>query len=165
MSKFATFLVFVFGVFVMIAIVITFTQRNFFAPPPAPPEEKIVLPQCNRPSLEVGTREQFGLRLSRLATKGGLDAVKEFVEKEILPGRALLAADSASEALTERRVLDREMRSCDSEGVAPLDKPPLVPRASNALRVSQKVQIQTLQRLEGPQPFVVTIWWMAPEES
>jgi hypothetical protein len=165
MSKFATFLVFVFGVFVMIAIAITFTQRNFFAPPPAPPEEKIVLPQCNRPSLEVGTREQFGQRLSRLAAKGGLDAVKEFVENEILPGRALLAADSASEPLTERRVLDREMRRCDSEGVAPLDKPPVVPRASNSLRVSDKVQIQTLQRLEGQQPFVVTIWWMAPEET
>jgi hypothetical protein len=162
MSKFATFLVFVFGVFVMIAIAVIFTQRTFFPAPPAPPEEQIVIPECTRPSLEIGTREQFGARLSKLAAQGGLEAVKEFVEKEIVPGRALLAAGSASEPETERLVLDRELRSCDSEGVTPLNKPPLVPRASAALRDSAKIQIQTWPRLEGPQPFMLTIWWVAP---
>jgi hypothetical protein len=163
MSKFATFLVFVFGIFVMIAIAVIFTQKRFFPAPAAPPEEKIILPECTLPSLELGVREQFGIRLSKLASTGGLEAVKQFVEKEIVPGRALMAADSSADPLVERRVLDREVRQCDSEGVAPLDKPPLVPRASNVLRAGDKVKIQSWQRLEGPQPFVVTIWWVAPE--
>ena len=162
MSKFATFLVFVFGIFVMIAIAVIFTQKNFFPAPAAPPEDQIVLPECTLPALELGIREQFGVRLSKLAVTGGLEAVKQFVEKEIVPGRALMAADSASAPLMERRVLDREMRHCDTEGVTPLDKPPLVPRASSVLRAGDKVKIQSWQRLEGSQPFVVTIWWVAP---
>lgn len=161
MSKFATFLVLVFGVFVMIAIVVTIAQRNFFTATPAPTEEKFVLPECNLLSLEIGTREQFNVRLSKLAATGGLEAVKGFMETEIVPGRALLASNSGSEPLTEWRVLDREVRRCDSEGVTPLDKPPLVLRASNVLRAGGRVQIDRWPRLEGPQPFVVTIWWVA----
>ena len=147
----------------MIAIAVIFTQRVFFPAPPAPPEEKIVLPECTRPSLEIGTREQFAQRLSKLSVAGGIDAVKAWVEKEIVPGRALLATDTASQPLSERRVLDREVRRCDSEGVTPLDKPPLLPRASSSLRIGGKVQIQTWPRLEGPQPFLVTIWWVSPD--
>ncbi len=147
----------------MIAIAVSFAQRTFFPAPPAPPEEEVVIPECTRPSMEIGTREQFGVRLSKLAATGGLDAVKTFVENEILPGRALLASGSGSEPLTERWVLDREVRRCDSEGVSPLDKPPLVVRASETLRVGGKVQIQRWERLEGPQPFFVTIWWVAAE--
>ena len=162
MSKITTFLVLVFGVLVMIAVAVIFRQWNFLPAPLAPPEEKIVLPACTRPSLEIGSREQFGVRLSKIALTGGLDAVKGFVEKEIVPGRALIASDSASEPLTKRLVLDREVRSCDSEGVTPLDKPPLLLRASSVLRAGGRVQIQTWPRLEGPQPFVVTIWWVAP---
>ena len=121
-----------------------------------------MLPACTLPSLEIGTREQFGVRLSKLSATGGLEALKEFVEKELVPGRALMTSDSASDPMTERRVLDREVRRADSEGVTPMDKPPLVLRASSVLRAGGKVQIQKWERLDGAQPFVVTIWWVLP---
>ena len=160
MSKFSSFLVFVFGLFLMIAVAVIFTQKSFFPPPPAPPEERLVLPVCNLPSLEIGTREQFGTRLSKVALADGLDGVKAYVEKEIVPGRSLLTSDSAADAMEERRIVDREVRQCDGDGVAPLDKPPVVARASPNLHAPGNLRIQSWTRSEGHRPFTLTIWWV-----
>lgn len=164
MSKFATFLVFLFGVFVMIAVAVIFTQRRFFAPPP-PKEEKMELPESTLPELELGTREQFATMLSQLSQNGGVDAVRRFMERELVPGRALVAREFASDKPSSRRLVDRELRYCDIEGVAPLDKPPVLPRAAPVLRMSGKVEVQTVARTEVTQPFVIRIWWIPADEK
>ena len=112
--------------------------------------------------LELGTREQFQRQLDKLYANGGVKEVQKFVETEMKPGRLVhLGRPGGGDTSRTFRLIDREMRRCESGGATQLDKPPILPRASTMLRMGDGGAIETWQRLEARTPYSITVWWSA----
>jgi hypothetical protein len=89
MMKFSSFLTFVFGVLVMLAIGYIFVEKSM-NPNENNKFERTVLPESNLPALTIGSQEQFLAQLDRLYDAGGVQAVSSYIEKEFVPGRTLV---------------------------------------------------------------------------
>ncbi len=159
MTKLSSFLVFAFGIFVIVAVAVMSFKRT---PSQSGQSsgEATELPQSNLPQLELGSREQFMKRIDNLFATGGLAAVRDYVEAELVPGRVIIYGRSGGvDAPRTYRLIDREMRRCDQSGGTLLDKPPILARAVALLRIDDNGRIESWQRLESRQPYSITVWW------
>jgi hypothetical protein len=112
------------------------------------------------PPLELGSREQFMRDIDKIFATGGLAAVRDFLEAELVPGRVVIYGRTGTgETPRTYRLIDREMRRCDQGGATLLDKPPVLARVSAMLRIDDNGRIENWQRLESRQPFSITVWW------
>ena len=161
MSKFSSFLVFAFGLVLIVITAITIVRREFFPEPPPPPEERIEIPQTDLAPLDLGTRDQFMAQLDQLFTSGGLDAVHDYVEKEWVPGRLLRGSVFSTADVANARIIDRELRRCDRQGAALMDKAPVLPRVSPDLHVGRKGHLETWTRIKELQSFYLTVWFVS----
>lgn len=159
MSKFSTFLVFVFGIFVMVAVTVMLAQKVFSPPQQAKREERIVLPQNDMPRLDIGGSDAMAKRLDKLFAEGGIDAVKQYVEAEFATGRKILLGPGTAPV----RIVDREIRRCDASGVALMDRPPVLPRKSATLRLDDTCTMETWTRAEPAQPYLINVWVSYPK--
>ena len=90
-----------------------------------------------------------------------MQSVRSYVESAFVPGRVIiLPATLPGERAAEHVLLDREMRRCDSQGVAVIEQAPVLPRAVAHLRLGDDSTIHTWRRLELPQPFYINVWWV-----
>jgi hypothetical protein len=158
MSKFSSFLVFSFGILLLVVSIFKLGQglltqdRNVSEP-------EMVLPVSDLPPLHLGQTEAFHEQMDKLFANSGLDGVKAYVAQEFVPGRHIIISSSfVSEPDREYVLLDREMRRCNPDGGALMDKSPVVPRAAASLQINSKVAIHTWTRKEAPLPFYITAW-------
>ncbi len=160
MTKLSSFLVFAFGIFVIVAIVVMSFRQTTPSSGQSSGEAKTELPQSNMPPLELGSRDQFMRDVDKMIATGGLAAVRDFLEAELVPGRVVIyGRTAAGDTPRTYRLIDREMRRCDQGGATLLDKPPVLARASAMLRIDDNGRIENWQRLESRQPFSITVWW------
>jgi len=164
MSKFISFLVFLFGIALLVVTLFTIGQRFF---EPAQEETpKVTRPASDLPTLQLGTLEEFNAKLDGLYNEQRLDAVSDYIAKEFVPGRTIiLSANSVDEPNKEWLILDREVRQSLRDGGVLMEKAPVLARANATLQVDDDVQLKTWSRLGGIQPFTVTIWGVAPPSS
>ncbi len=160
MSKFSSFVVFAFGLALIAITLVTIVRTRFFPEPPPPPEERTVVPNSALAPLDVGTRDQFLTQLDQLYTAGGLDAVHDYVEKEWVPGRLVRGGIFSTADIVGARIIDREVRRCDHQGAALIDKAPVLPRVTPDLRVGRNGHLETWTRLQEVQPFYLTVWFV-----
>lgn len=158
MTKFSTFIVFLFGSLLLLAVGFTLVQR-FLPKPPKSAAEMIALPKSDLPDLTIPPTEDFYLHLDKLTEAETLDAVRDYVEREFVPGRTLiLAASHKSESPRRLTIIDREVRRTNAQGVTLLDKAPIVPRASTNLKVGPDVIMQTWSRPHVSLPYFINVW-------
>ncbi len=158
MTKFSSFLVFLFGILLLLAVGFTIVQR-FLPKPPKSAAEMLALPKSDLPDLSIPTTEDFYLHLDKLTDAQTLDALRDYVEREFVPGRTLiLAASHKSEPPRRLTIIDREVRRTNAQGVTLLDKAPIVPRASTNLKVSEEVIMQNWSRPHGTLPYFINVW-------
>jgi hypothetical protein len=160
MSKFSSFIVFALGFAIIAVTLVTIIQKEFFPEPPPPPEERIVIPKTDLPPLDLGTREQFLANLDQIFAAGGLSAVHDYVEKEWVPGRLLKGSVFSTSDTAAARIIDREVRRCDRQGAALLDKAPVLSRVTPDLHVGRQGRLETWTRLESLQSFMLTVWYV-----
>lgn len=121
----------------------------------------MVIPKCDLAPLPLGTREQFLAQLDKFYAAGGLDAVRDYVEKEWVPGRLLKGTVFAGE-VSAGHIIDREVRRCDRQGALLLDKAPVLPRVTPDNRMGQQqVSLETWTRLDNQQPYELMLWYVA----
>lgn len=161
MSKFSSFIVFALGFAIIVVTLVTIVRKEFFPEPPPPPEERIVIPKTDLAPLDLGTREQFLAHLDQLFNVGGLGAIHDYVEKEWVPGRLLKGSVFSTADVSEARIIDREVRRCDRQGSALLDKAPLLSRVTPDLHVGRQGHLETWTKLESQQSFVLTVWYVS----
>jgi hypothetical protein len=160
MTKFSTFLVFLFGILLLLAVGFTIVQR-FLPKPPKSAAEMLALPKSDLPDLTIPPNEEFHLYLDKLTESQTLDELRDYVEREFVPGRTLiLAASHNSEQPRTLIIIDREVRRTNAQGVTLLDKAPLVPRSSPDLRVGDEVLLQTWSRPHISMPYSISVWGM-----
>ncbi|CAN5892029.1 hypothetical protein BH11VER1_BH11VER1_01000 [soil metagenome] len=160
MTKFSSFLVFLFGILLLLAVGFTIVQR-FLPKPPNSAAELIALPKSDLPDLLIPPTEDFYLQLDKLTEAQTLDALHDYVEREMVPGRTLiLSASHKSESPRRLTIIDREVRRTNAQGVALLDKAPIVPRSSPNLRVGDEVILQTWTRRHISLPYYISVWGM-----
>lgn len=158
MTKFSSFIVFLFGILLLLAVGFTLVQR-ILPKPPKTAAEMMVMPKSNLPDLTIPPAEDFYTHLDKLTESQTLDALQDYVERELVPGRTLvLAASSKSESSRRLTIIDREVRRTNAQGVALLDKAPVVPRSSPNLRVGDEVILQTWTRAHISTPYSITVW-------
>lgn len=164
MSKFISFLVFLFGITLLVVTLFTMGQRFLAPEPEAAP--KVTRPMSNLPALQLGTLEQFHAKLDGLYNEQRLDGVRDYIAKEFVPGRTIiLSANSVDESDKAWLILDREVRQSLRDGGVLMEKAPVLTRANATLQVDDDVQLKTWPRLGGLQPFTVTVWGMAAPNS
>lgn len=160
MTKLSSFLVFSFGIFLIVAVAVLSFKKSTPQSPQTSGGPNVELPHNDMSPLELGTRDEFMRELDKLHATGGLASVRDFVEAELVPGRVVIYGKSGSaDATRTYRLIDREMRQCDQGGATLLDKPPVLARAAAMLRIDDKGRIESWQRLEARQPYTVTVWW------
>lgn len=165
MTKFSTFIVFLFGILLLLAVGFTLMQR-FLPKPPKTAAEMVELPKSDLPDLTIPTNEEFYLYLDKLAETDNLEAIRGYVEKELVPGRTLILASShKSESSRRLTLIDREVRRTNSQGVTLMDKAPIVPRSSSNLRVGPEVIMHTWVRPHGSMPYYINVWGMETRHS
>jgi hypothetical protein len=162
MSKFSSFLVFAFGLVLILAMAFTIVRSKFFPPAPPPPEERTLVAKSDLPPLDAGTRDQFLAQLDQLYTSGGLDAVRDYVAKEWMPGRVVRGNIFSTADVTSARIIDREVRRCDRQGGALLDKAPILPRSTPDLHIGREAHLETWTRIKDLQSFsfYLTVWYV-----
>lgn len=165
MTKLSSFLVFAFGIFLIAAILIISFKRSTPSSSSASGNTEAVVPQSKLSPLKLGSGEQFMREMDKLFASGGMPAVRDFVETELVPGRLVIygRADGAGAPQTYR-LIDREIRRCDRGGATLLDQPPVLARSSAMLRIEDNEGLETWQRLEARQPYSITVWWSAAEK-
>lgn len=160
MTKFSSFLVFLFGILLLLAVGFTIMQR-FLSKPPKTAAEMFDMPKSDLPDLPIPPNEEFYLNLDKLAESPNLDAVRDYVERELVPGRTIILAPShKSESSRKLMIIDREVRRTNTQGVTLLDKAPIVPRSSTNLRVGPEVIMQTWPRPHASLPYYISVWCM-----
>lgn len=159
MTKFSSFLVFAFGIFVIVAIGVLSFKHKSSSSGRTPSDTNTELPQSDMSPLELGSRDQFMRELDKLFASGGLAAVRDFVEAELVPGRLVNYGKSGGAEARTYRLIDRELRRCDQGGATLLNKPPVLARASAMLRIDGNGRIESWQRLDARQPYSITVWW------
>src|SRR5476651_2169621 len=100
-----------FGILLLLVIAASFVMR-WTAPPVANgPKAHTVPPHCDLPALNVGTVEQFAQKLDGVFESGGIEGVREYVEKEFVPGRTIVITPALSgDTPSEMALIDRELR-------------------------------------------------------
>lgn len=160
MTKFSSFLVFLFGILLLLAVSFTIVQR-FLPKPPKTAAELFELPNSDLPDLPIPPNEEFYFQLDKLAESQNLDAVRDYVTREFVPGRTIiLAATHKGESSRRLMIIDREVRRTNTQGVTLLDKAPIVPRSSSNLRVGPEVIMQTWTRPHVTLPYYISVWGM-----
>jgi hypothetical protein len=160
MSKFSSFIVFAFGLVLIVGTMVAIVRTRFFPEPPPPPEERLVLPNSDLEPLDVGTRDEFLAQLDKIFLAGGLDEIHDYVEKEWVPGRLVRASIFATQDLARARIVDREVRRCDRQGIDIMDKAPVLARATPDLHVGKSVHLETWMRAEGTESFHLIVWFV-----
>jgi hypothetical protein len=160
MTKFSSFLVYTFGIALIGFLVFTIVRSNFFPPPPPPVEERTLITKSELAPLEVGTRDQFSSQLDQLYAAGGLDAVRDYVAKEWVPGRLVHGSIFTVLDVTTARIIDREVRRCDQQGSAMPNKPPVLARSAPELHIGREARLETWTRLKEMQSFYLTVWYV-----
>ena len=160
MSRFTSFIVFTFGLFLIGAVSWLVIQKYAFPPPAKPAEEQIKLPECSLATLETGTREDFERTLDELFESGGMDSVKAFVEKEFVPGRMVHVDWPQAGGSGMPLLVDREIRKCNLDGVVLIEPPPILPRLMMAQIMGEEVFVATWQRVDPKRQFVVKAWFL-----
>lgn len=160
MTKFSSFLVFLFGILLLLAVGFTIVQR-FLPKPPKTAAEMFDLPKSDLPDLPIPPNEEFYFQLDKLAESQNLDAVRAYVERELVPGRTIILAPAhQSESSRKLLIIDREVRRTNAQGVTLLDKAPIVPRSSTNLKVGPEVIMQTWTRPHATLPYYISVWGM-----
>lgn len=163
MTKFSSFLVFLFGILLLLAVGFTIVQR-FLPAPPKSAAELIALPKTDLPDLTIPPNEEYYLYLDKLTDAQTLDALRDYVEREFVPGRTLVLAPShKSESARRLKIIDREVRRTNAQGVTLIDKAPVVPRSSPDLRVGDEVILQTWSRPHMSLPYYISVWGIEPQ--
>lgn len=159
MTKLSSFLVFAFGIFVIVAVAVMSFKRTTSQSGELS-GTAVDLPQSKLPPLELGSREQFTRQIDNLFATGGMAAVRDYVEAELAPGRVVIyGRPGGVDVPRTYRLIDREMRRCDPAGATLLDKPPILARAAAMLRIDDNGRIETWRRLQSRQPYSITVWW------
>ncbi len=160
MTKLSSFLVFAFGIFLIVAIVVlSFKQSQPVSGRPSS-TSKAELPQSDMLPLELGTPDQFIKELDKMFASGGLASVRDYVEAEMVPGRLLIYGKSVGgETPRTYRLIDRELRHCDRNGATILNKAPVLARSSAMMKVDDSVLIENWRRQDVSQPYSFTVWW------
>ncbi len=165
MTKFSSFLVFLFGALLLVVLGVTIVQR-FMPGQKAPEFEGDAIPHSDLPALVIESSEVFHAQLDSLyKDHGGLDGVRGHVEKEFVPGRTLILASTyKTEPAREFVVVDREVRRCDGEGAVMFNEAPVVSRASATLRMGKDGTLQSWSRLQIEMPFVLNAWCLPKQQ-
>lgn len=159
MSKFTSFVVFSFGLFLIGAVSVLVVQKHFFPPPLKPVEEQMRLPPTDLPPLEMEVSEEFEKSLDQMFESGGIEAVKQFVQKQFVPGRVVRVDLPQAGPTGEVQLVDREIRPCDLNGAVMLEKPPLLPRLMVAQNMGEGVFLATWSRVDTRKQFVFNAWF------
>lgn len=160
-TKFTSAVVFTFGILLLLVIAASFVMQWTAAPVENGPKARTIPPKCDMPALNVGTVEQFAQRLDSIFNTGGIDAVREYVEKEFVPGRTIIITSAlAGNTPSEMALIDRELRRCDTEGAALLGVAPVLQRATATASMNDDVQLSHQSRLQLREPFYLTTWWV-----
>ncbi len=160
MSKFSSFVVFALGIGIIVVTLVTIVQKQFFPEPPPPPEEVIVIPKTDLPPLDLGTRDQFLAHIDQIFNAGGLGAIHDYVEKEWVPGRLLKGSVFSTADVSAGHIIDREVRRCDRQGSAMVDKAPVLSRVMPDLHVGRQGRLETWTKIESLQSFMLTVWYV-----
>jgi hypothetical protein len=163
MSKFTSFLVFSFGLFLIGVVMMVVARKHFFADT-KPAEPKMTLPACDLPPLETASREEFEKNLDLMFESGGIEAIKRYAEKEFVLGRVVHVDWPQPDGVGETRVVDREIRPCDLNGTAELQKPPILPRLVVAQTMGDGVFLATWTRVDVKKQFVLNLWLYRPKK-
>jgi hypothetical protein len=160
-TKFTSFIVFLFGILLLLVIAASFIMRWIEPSSSGGPKARTVPPACDLPALNVGTKEEFAQKLDSLFDKDGVDGVREFVEKEFIAGRLLIIAPTVSGELpAEMVIIDREVRLCDENGAEQMSVGPVVPRASGTPLMGDDVRLSSWSRVHLSKPLKITTWWV-----
>ena len=93
--------------------------------------------------------------------KGGLAAVRDFVEKEFVPGRSIVMPSNVpGEPLPSFSLIDREIRRCNTDGAVVLDAPPVLARGMATMKLGNDSLIETWSRTSINDPYQLTVWWV-----
>ena len=165
MMKFSSFLTFVFGVLVMLAIGYIFVEKSM-NPNENNKFDRTVLPESNLPALTIGSQEQFLAQLDRLYEAGGVQAVSSYIEKEFVPGRTLVIPSTyMTEPAQQMVLLDREIRRSNREGAVMIEIPPVLNRVNASIHPGDDTVLRTWSRNTIQQPFNLTVWWVPQRVS
>ena len=161
-TKFTSFVVFLFGILLLLVIAATFVADWLKVPVGSSGlKVRTIPPPCTLAELNVGTGEQFMQMLDSLYERGGLDAVRDYVEKELVPGRLIVITSMpATDPPVEMMLIDREVRRCDLEGSVVLSVAPVLSRATAVPVMADDVKLTSWLRLQVKEPFVITTWWV-----
>jgi hypothetical protein len=164
MTKFSSFVVFAFGIVILVVIVFTMVSR--IAETRQEKAQRLgavrteVVP-CDLPPLSLGTQDQFNQHLDKLFGTGGMSAIRDYVNKEFVPGRTFtIPATSVGDRPFTYILVDREIRRCSSEGVIMMDVPPPLPRLVANMKLGNDAQIEHWSREASHDPFRLTVWWV-----
>lgn len=164
MNKFTSFIVFAFSIVIMVVIVFTMIRRASETKEEQAERLGIVkteLVRCDLPTLDLGNQEQFNASLDERFEKGGLAAVRDFVEKEFVPGRSIVMPSNVpGEPLPSFSLIDREIRRCNTDGAVVLDAPPVLARGMATMKLGNDSLIETWSRTSINDPYQLTVWWV-----
>lgn len=160
MTKFSSFLVFAFGIFLIGAIVVVSFKQSSSSSGQSSGDLKMELPQSNMQPLELGSRDHFMREIDKMFATSGLASVRDYVEAELVPGRVVIYGRSSGVDVPRTyRLIDREIRRCDQGGATLLDQPPVLARFSAMLRIDDSARIESWQRLDARTSYIITVWW------
>ncbi len=158
MTKLSSFLAFLFGALLLLAVGFSIVQR-FLPKPRKTAAEMMELPTSNLSALRIPPNDEFYFNLDKLTESENLDAIRDYVKREFVPGRTLILTSAyKSEPTRVLKIIDREVRRTNKLGVTLLDKAPIVPRSSSNLRVGPEVIVQTWTRPHASLPYFIIVW-------
>src|SRR6218665_2207125 len=120
MTKFSSFIVFLFGLALIAGMIFMIAQR--FIPKEEVVVEQLVLPKNDMPALELPSHEAYLEQLVQMYRDGHLEAIREHVVNDFMLGRTLvIKSNHPSEQDRIFVMLDRDVRRCDQQGVAMME--------------------------------------------
>ena len=164
MNKFSSFIVFAFGIVILAVIAMTMIRRVGETTQQKAERLRLVkteLVKCDMPTLEIGTQEQFHQKLDSLFDAGGVAAVRDYVSKEFVPGRAIsFPSNVPGDPPFLHILVDREIRRCNEDGVIIMDMPPVLSRSASNMKLGNDALIQRWSRTASHDPYNLTVWWV-----
>jgi len=159
MKQVSSFLVFSLGILLLVVSLYTLGKRLFDSPN-RPAQTALEIPTSDLPALYLNTTEEFHRQLDKVYDAGGgLDSVRNYVVQEFVPGRKIvLRSNFAGEPDREFIIVDRELRRCNADGGALLEKAPIAPRLGASQQATERATLQNWTRTNHQFPFFLTVW-------